>query len=91
MEKRNISSERKGDFTLINYLIKTGLQLLKNIAIYLSVIILILLFSYIMLNRYTIVAAGDRAYKINKLTGKTWFIAGTEEFEVKPYERKSIK
>ncbi len=60
-------------------------KLFKNLVIYFSIIIIIALLTYVMLNRYTIVAAGDRsAYKINRITGKTYFIAVTKEFEVEP-------
>jgi len=89
MEGMNTSFERKGDLTIVNYIVRTLLQVLKNIAIYLSIVIIILLFSYIILNRYTIISAGEHSiYKINKLTGKIWFITGKEELEVKPYVRE---
>lgn len=52
------------------------------------IIIIIALLAYIMVNRWTIVAtsAGDEAYKINRITGSTYYIYKTKEIKVSPLD-----
>lgn len=61
----------------------------NKILVILLFAIVIALFANVMVNRYTIVAAGEKsAYKMNRITGKTYFLVVAEEFEVKSKKLK---
>jgi hypothetical protein len=48
-----------------------------------GLIVLIAALAFNFTNRYLIVGASPGAYKIDKLTGQTWFVAGSKEVVVK--------
>jgi hypothetical protein len=58
-------------------------RILNGIKWALLIILAVLAFN--LTDRYMIVAGGTgAAYKIDKLTGQTWFVAGKQEMVVKP-------
>jgi hypothetical protein len=81
----NTISNEGNNFVIVRESILAGFKTLKLLIISFSIIIIFAIVSFTISNRYTIVAAGDSgAYKVDKITGKTYFIVITEIFEVKP-------